>query len=229
MRSQPLATQLAALVQPVQALILDMDGVLVDSEQAHMDALNTILTRPTSPAEFAALVGLGAADTWAWLHARHFTAAPLDQFLAEYDTAIVRRLEQGVPRVEGIEQVIHAATAARLPLALATSSRRVWMEATLRGSQLTHIPFQAIVCGDEVAHTKPAPDVFLQAAALLRVAPAACLVIEDTPTGVQAARSAGMPVIARRSAWIDPHRLHAATLLVDDLHPIATALSTRGA
>ncbi len=229
MRSQPLTTQLAALVQPVQALILDMDGVLVDSEQAHMDALNTILIRPTNPAEFAALVGLGAADTWAWLHARHFTAAPLDQFLAEYDTAIVRRLEQGVPRVEGIEQVIHAATTAGLPLALATSSRRVWLEATLRGSQLTHLPFQAIVCGDEVAHTKPAPDVFLQAAALLRVAPAACLVIEDTPTGVQAARSAGMPVIARRSAWIDPHRLHAATLLVDDLHPIATALSTRGA
>ncbi|NJL04781.1 MAG: HAD family phosphatase [Chloroflexaceae bacterium] len=229
MRSQPLATQLAALVQPVQALILDMDGVLVDSEQAHMDALNMILTRPTSPAEFAALVGLGAADTWAWLHAHHFTAAPLDQFLAEYDTAIVRRLAQSVPLVEGIEQVIHAATAARLPLALATSSRRVWMEATLRGSQLTHIPFQAIVCGDEVAHPKPAPDVFLRAAALLRVAPAACLVIEDTPTGVQAARSAGMPVIARRSAWIDPHRLHAATLLVDDLHPIATALSTRGA
>lgn len=82
-----------------------------------------------------------------------------------------------------------------IPLAIATSSRRERLLATLRAAGLDGV-FDVTVAGDEVARAKPAPDLFLAAAAKLGLAPERCVAIEDSPVGVESALAAGMRVVA---------------------------------
>jgi beta-phosphoglucomutase-like phosphatase (HAD superfamily) len=77
--------------------------------------------------------------------------------------------------------------------------------------------FDAVVGGDMVARSKPAPDIYLLAAERLQVAPARCIAVEDSPAGVQAARDAGMTVIASLTPEVDPGRLRGAHRLIGSL------------
>jgi HAD superfamily hydrolase (TIGR01509 family) len=104
-----------------------------------------------------------------------------------------RRFANGIAWRPGAHDLLHA-TRACYATALVTNTGRSLVEAAFpaNGRYL----FDAMVCGDDVANSKPAPDPYLRAAALLDLEPAACLAVEDTPTGVAAAESAGVPVLA---------------------------------
>jgi HAD superfamily hydrolase (TIGR01509 family) len=95
----------------------------------------------------------------------------------------------------GVRALIEAATAEALPLAVASSSDRAWVENWLAHHQLRHY-FRCVRTRDDVAHVKPAPDLFLAAAACLGVSPARCVVLEDSPNGMRAAAAAGMRCVA---------------------------------
>src|SRR5207244_8549464 len=94
----------------------------------------------------------------------------------------------------GVRELIAAARAAGKRLALASSSKRAWIDATLSALALDDV-FEAIVAGEEVATGKPAPDIYLEAARRIGVAPERCIAIEDSPKGVVSANAAGMYVI----------------------------------
>ncbi len=120
---------------------------------------------------------------------------PYDRIRKTVDDAFVRcRREGKIPLKPGARQILDRLDGNGLRLALASSTYREIVEPEMEAVGLLGC-FEQIVCGDEILNGKPAPDIFLEAAARLRVDPADCLVLEDSINGVRSACSAGMPVI----------------------------------
>ena len=110
-------------------------------------------------------------------------------------------LARGLPLQPGAARLLAALDAAGVPCALVTASSRAIMDAVLK---VTGLSFGVTVCGEDVRRGKPDPEPYLLAAALLGVPPAGCVVLEDSPTGIAAARAAGCPVIAVPSVPVPP-------------------------
>jgi HAD superfamily hydrolase (TIGR01509 family) len=178
------------------AVVFDMDGLMLDSERVDRDIWRTLLGRrgyEFPDALHAALVGRRDADSEASLRAHYGESFPLAELRAEARAAWHAHLATDtVPHKDGLAELLGHLAAARLPVAIASSTGRARALAKL-GPLAAR--FDALAFGDEVRAGKPAPDVFLLAAERLRVAPATCLALEDSPAGVAAAEAAGMTVI----------------------------------
>src|SRR5437867_786675 len=181
-----------------QALIFDMDGVVVNSEPLHERAFREVLDEigfgETHGIDFPAYYGKSDLVVWRDFIARHHPPQPLEKLLARKEekfTALVKREE---PIFAGLPELLERVSA-RYSLGLASGSRHSTINAVLALRDLRRF-FQAIVSSEDVARGKPAPDIFLRAAGLLGVGTADCCVIEDSTAGVEAALAAGMSVIA---------------------------------
>jgi beta-phosphoglucomutase len=194
------AAQAALRVAAGLALIFDLDGVIVDSMPVHELAWRRYLES----------LGFDGGDIPARMHGRRNDEIVRD-FLGgaiDHDTVLAHgaakervfremlRDRLGESLVAGIAEWLERVEGA--PLALATNAERANIDFTLDGTGLRRY-FDVIVDGSEVARPKPAPDVYLRAAALLRIAPQNCIVFEDSPVGVAAAAAAGMRVVGVRT------------------------------
>lgn len=178
-----------------------MDGVLVDTEPRHFAALRRVLAAEgrEAPEDLSRdLLGLTIESTWDLVIARLDLPGRRDDYVGRYHRAVLEELARPLEPLPGVVDCLDAVGRAGLPRALASSSPRDWIQATLGALGLTG-RFQATVAGDEVPAGKPAPDIFLRAAAMLGVSPPGCLVIEDSPTGIEAGHRAGMRVLAVRT------------------------------
>ena len=177
------------------AVLFDCDGVIVDSEPITDRVIAANLARhglEISLAEVSTLflggtIG-GVAET---VRARGI-ALPADWDAQIYEE-IFARLAEGTPLVPGIERVLDALDVARIPFAVGSNGPHAKMDVTLG----QHPDVQARLTGrifsrEDVARPKPAPDLYLHAARALGAAPETCVVIEDSITGIRAARAAGM-------------------------------------
>jgi HAD superfamily hydrolase (TIGR01509 family) len=190
----------------LQAVLLDMDGTLVDTEDFWWQAERSLFAEfghALDEADRAHVVGGPMTRVIDYLLAR--TDVPLAP--AELTVLINQRfvdlLADGVPLMPGAERLLNTLDAHGVPAALVSASHRHIIDIVLRSLGAEHFAFS--VAGDEVARTKPHPDPYLAAAARLGADPARCVVIEDAPTGVRAAEAAGCPVIAVPSvAPIEP-------------------------
>ncbi|MBV9893514.1 MAG: HAD family phosphatase [Chloroflexi bacterium] len=208
-----------AVVPRFDAIVFDMDGVLLDSEPLHFAALATVLARDgvaLSQSENEAFIGTTVETTFGTLIARYSLSRSLAEYTALYDAAVLDVLASPRPPAEGVEALIAAARDHGLRLGLASSSRRLWIDATLRSLGLSKA-FDAIVAGDDVAHGKPDPEIYLLASNELGVAPARCLAIEDSPNGVTSARRAGMQLIGVRTPYTAHLTLDGVLQTVDSL------------
>jgi HAD superfamily hydrolase (TIGR01509 family) len=132
---------------------------------------------------------------------------PRDEWLAyEHEKeGLYRELSRGrLAPMNGLHRLIDQLTRDGIPMALATSAPKLNVTHTLAELGLSDA-FPIIVRGDEVARGKPAPDVFIEAARRLGVAPADCLVFEDAPMGIEAAQAAGMRVVALTTSFQAAH------------------------
>ena len=182
--------------QPTGTLtIFDCDGVLIDSELIALEVLSRMMSEYGSPMSVAAcqdaFMGMHNADIVRAIEARIGRALPADEG-RRMRARMIERLEVELKPIEGV-----AAALARLdgPVCVASSSDRERIALTLELTGLARYFGDAIFSGTEVAHGKPAPDLFLHAAAHMGVAPRDCVVIEDAVAGVRAAIAAGMRVI----------------------------------
>ena len=180
-------------------IIFDCDGVLVDSEAIGSRVLAEILRGHGYPCDAAgvhrrfvgrnlpSIVKLLAAEGW---------SAP-DDFPTRVRQATLAALNaEGVQPIPGIVAALDAIAGAGLATCVASSGRFEKMRTTLGLTGLLPRFEGRLFSAHQVAEGKPAPDLFLFAAASLGVAPAQCLVVEDAPAGLQAARAAGMPAVA---------------------------------
>src|SRR5579875_102682 len=179
------------------AVLFDMDGLLIDSEPLWLQAETAVMARLGSawtPADQMALLGGSLDRTVRYLLAKAARPAPpeaVGEWLMREIAERVRR--EGVPLRPGAAELLAGVDRAGLPRALVTSSERGFMEAVLDS---TGLRFDALVCADDVAVTKPDPEPYLLAAKLLGVPPPDCVALEDSPNGVASAQAAGCRVIA---------------------------------
>lgn len=184
------------LPQP-QAVLFDMDGVLVNSEPLWFEAETEVMARlggGWDDGDQHELVGGSMAVTVAYLLAkgtRQADPAQVERWLVGFMTDMLGT--RPLPVMPGARDLVSEVVAAGLPYGLVTSSERVIMDAVLAGFG---IPFPVTVCADDVSACKPDPEGYLLAAAKLAVSPARCVVIEDSRNGVAAAEAAGCLAIA---------------------------------
>ncbi len=183
------------------AYLFDCDGTIVDSMPLHYIAWKAALAEWSCTfAEdlFYAWGGLPTATIISRLNAQHGLAMPVE--------AVARRKEdlyyETLPQLQGIPEVLEhiAAQHGRIPFAVVSGSTRESVDASLRALQLLD-RFDTFVCAGDYTHGKPHPEAFLIAAERLRVAPAHCLVFEDTEFGIQAATAAGMASVRVPPPW----------------------------
>lgn len=182
-----------------EAVIFDMDGVIVDSEPLHERAFREVFAQmgygeDRHGIEFTQYYGKSDRALWSDFIALHRPAQSLDELMAWKQRHFVGILREHQPIFPPIPDLV-AGLAARVPLALASGSNHPVIDEVLAMRGLRQY-FSAVVSVQDVSRPKPFPDVFLRAAELLGVAPGRCIVIEDSAAGVQAAREAGMQVIA---------------------------------
>ncbi|MGA5466554.1 HAD family hydrolase [Mycobacterium sp. NPDC050041] len=219
----------------MQAVLLDMDGTLVDSEKLWDISLEALYARFGGELRTEvrqALVGSSAENTMRTVFA-DLGLEPDPQAMAETSRWLHDRtgelFEQGLPWCEGAEELLDALAAEAVPMVLVTNTLRPLTDKAL--TSIGRQYFSATVCGDEVAHGKPAPDPYLRAAELLGLPPGGCLAVEDSVTGTAAAETAGCPVLVVPNdiaVPAGPGRRHARSLRglgVDDLRAIHAELT----
>jgi HAD superfamily hydrolase (TIGR01509 family) len=179
------------------AVIFDNDGVTLDTEQAWTRAETTLYAR--HGAAFTMdhkrdLLGAAGAEGRATLERHLGLPGRGEALVRELDGLVLEELRAGAPPMPGAEALLGALRAAGVPVGLASNSSRSFVAQALRVGGLDGA-FDVVVTADDVPRPKPAPDVYLAAAAALGAAPADCAALEDSHTGVAAARAAGMLVI----------------------------------
>ncbi len=189
------------------AIIFDCDGTLADTMPVHFEAWQaTLLRHPGLELSEDRFYELGGWPTLSIceLLARE-TGLPFDPvaLAAEKEADFERRLDHVRP-IEPVLAVVRAERG-KLPIAVATGGTRHVCQTILRHIGLTGW-FDAMVCAEDVPRHKPAPDIFLEAARRLTIAPASCRVYEDTDPGLEAARRAGMDPIDVRTFY-KPRRI----------------------
>ncbi len=178
------------------AVLFDMDGLLLDSERAFTDCLAQAAQArgfELPQALWLAMVGCSDAHSRALLAERIGQAesdAVQDAARARYDALV----DTGIEHRPGVAALLDWLRARAIPRAVATSTRNPLARRKLAAAGLLPY-FDAVCTSSDVAQPKPAPDVYLLAAQRLGVAPAQCLVLEDSPVGVRAALAAGMTPI----------------------------------
>jgi len=181
----------------IEAVVFDLDGVLVDSEQAWDGARRELVEERggtwTEGAEID-MLGMSSREWPVYLRDR----LGVDMEPADISDDVVARMLAGyrkrLPLIPGAVEAVER-MAARWPLGLASSSNREVIDVVLEQAAIAR-QFRATVSSEEVARGKPSPDVFLEAARRLGVDPAGCAAIEDSHNGILSARAAGMRVIA---------------------------------
>jgi len=183
----------------VRAVLWDMDGTLVDSEKLWDVAINELYTRHgrvLAPEVRDATVG-GSADGVIRIVFDDLGLEPDPQRMAEtadwMHEYVGELFDRGLPWCDGARELLDALSAAGVPMALVTNTRRKLTENALNSIGREY--FSVTVCADEVPEGKPAPDVYLRAAELLGVSAADCLAVEDSVTGAAAAEDAGCSVL----------------------------------
>ena len=200
------------------AVIFDFDGIVLDSETPEYESHRRIYERcgvALTIDEWCGVIGTwseGHDEQWfARLCARSAQAPPRDEYFAERR----RIFEEIVPAdpMRGVPELLAALREASIPTAIASSAPARWVVGAVARLGIGPL-FGAVVTGDEVAHRKPAPDVYLEAARRLGADPARSVAIEDSAPGIIAARAAGMKAVAIPHWLTERHDLTGADLTV---------------
>jgi HAD superfamily hydrolase (TIGR01509 family) len=181
----------------IEAVVFDLDGVLLDSEQVWDEVREELVKERGGRWHEQAqteMMGMSSVEWSRYMHDELDLPEPPEEISAE----VVRRLDEvyrkQLPLIDGAREAVER-LAARWPLGLASSSNREVIDLVLDLSGLARY-FRVTVSSEEVPRGKPTPDVYLEAARGLGVPPERCAAVEDSHNGIRSAKAAGMRVIA---------------------------------
>lgn len=183
------------MIDHIELVIFDCDGVLVDSERLAVrleSAALALLGWPLTETEVAERF-LGRSDTYMTAQIEAQIGGPIPpDWQRDLDAAYATAFAEELTAVDGVTEALDALATLRLATCVASSGTHEKMRRTLGKTDLRRYFEGRIYSATEVAHGKPAPDLFLYAAAQMNVEPQRCVVVEDSQFGVQAARASGM-------------------------------------
>ena len=189
----------------IEAVVFDLDGVLIDSEQVWDDVREQLARERGgrwSERAQADMMGMSSPEWSAYMHDVVGLPESPEEINAEVVQRLLARYDESLPLLPGAVEAVER-LAACWPLGVASSSNREVIDAVLARAGIAGC-FRATVSSEEVARGKPAPDVYLEAARRLEIEPAACTAIEDSRNGIRSAHDAGLRVIAIPNAHYPP-------------------------
>jgi HAD superfamily hydrolase (TIGR01509 family) len=210
-----------------QAVVLDLDGLIIDSEPLHQRAFEMLLARRGVDRKFTVeeygkyFVGIPVVENAEWLIEQFRLNGSIEEIIAQREAIYEELLENPANLIPmpGVYEMLADLSARDLPLGIASGSPRGQVETILRGLGIAE-RFRAVVAGDDVPRTKPAPDVYLRATEQLGIAPACCVAVEDSATGIAAAKAAGLYAIAVPNRYTAHQDLSRADARVERLEKV---------
>lgn len=213
-------------IQEYSAVILDNDGIILDSEPINFEAARRVFEKygiQLMPADVQDGIGAGAKYMSDPMERYGLKNVTVEQLMVEREEWF-RKLARGhLAPFAGLDHLIGYLRKIGIKTAVASSATNEVVMGNFKIAGLDPNTFDVIVDSSKILHKKPAPDIFLQAAKELGVSPSYCLVVEDSPAGIEAAKCAGMRVVAVASTF-PKDRLSQADFLVDDLKELVSIL-----
>jgi HAD superfamily hydrolase (TIGR01509 family) len=208
----------------VRAVVFDLDGVILDSEQVWNEVREGLAReRGGHWTEQATkdMMGMSSAEWSSYMHDVVGLAEPSEEINREVVLRMIERYTHQLPLIDGAAEAVRR-MAERWPLGLASSSNRELIDRVLEVSSLAPY-FRATVSSEEVGRGKPAPDVYLETARRLEVEPSSCAAIEDSASGIRSAHAAGMLVVAipNRAFPPPPDVLDVANVVLDSIEELS--------
>ena len=204
----------------IEAVVFDLDGLLLDTEELWDEARREIAEERGGrwrPDAQRAMMGMSSPEWSRYMHDVIGVPDSPDQIADEVVERMAELYRRELPLIDGAIEAVRR-IGSRWPLAIASSSNRPLIDLFLELTGTQDL-FEATVSSEEVAGGKPAPDVYLEAASRLGVAPETCAAIEDSENGIRSAVAAGMHVVAipNRVFLPSPEALSLAAVLLDSL------------
>ena len=179
----------------IKGVLFDMDGVIFDTEKAYLDTWTKVFASYGYNLEketYISIMGTGRDNAINTFKNTFGHDIPIEEMYKEKDKILKEIIETGqVPMKTGVLEILTYLRKNNIKISLATSARKWRAEKQLEIAGIKNL-FDSIVCGDEITKLKPNPEIFLKACEKIDLNPQECIVIEDSPAGVQAAYNAGM-------------------------------------
>ena len=210
----------------IRAVAFDLDGLMFDTESLFVWVATAMLEargKTFTPAIMAAMIGRQAAVAYPAMKQMAGLDDSPDELLAEARARFLALIDTAVHPTPGLFALLTHLEAVRVPRAVCTSSRRAYAERLLNNHGLAH-HFVFLLCAEDVAHSKPDPEIYLKAAAKFAIEPAEMLVLEDSPAGLAAAKAAGTFAVAIPHEHSPAEALQAADLIASRLDDPAILL-----
>jgi beta-phosphoglucomutase family hydrolase len=208
----------------IQAIIFDMDGLMIETEHIHSQAFEHVLRKHGIEPEFnndgiVHTPGRKGKDNWKILKDKYKLEDEVDTLLTESRTVFQKILLQNLSPKEGLHSLIKKLQENNFKLAIGSSASLDRINLILEKLGLEKA-FDAIVSGYDVKNGKPHPDIYLEAAKKLNTNPDNCLVLEDAESGILAAHAAGMKIIAVPNTYTKSHNFSKADTVVNSLKDV---------
>ncbi|WP_406697509.1 HAD family phosphatase [Singulisphaera sp. Ch08] len=203
----------------IRAVVFDLDGLMFDTEALFHRVAGEMLAergKQMTTEIMRAMIGRRAIDAGQAFKTLAGLDEPVEDLMAEAKTRFMAELDVAVHPTPGLFVLLDRLAARRLPLAVATSSRRSYAERLLGSHGLLN-RFQFLLTAEDVERGKPDPEIYLKAAARFGVPASSVLVLEDSVAGLQAAKQAGAFAVGVPHEHSPAENLHAAALIVSRL------------
>lgn len=202
----------------IKAVIFDMDGVIVDSSHAHIEAEKQTMLKygiRISSKELQEYTGVTAKLMFTDLIRKYKLNTTFEEIFKEKEKILFKLLKNDTRPTKGVVHLTRKLKQENIKLGIASSAHKRLVEYVLERLKISHL-FDCIVSSEDITHSKPNPEIFLKSADELSVSPADCLVIEDAKLGVEAAKKAGMKCVGYRNHKSGNQDLSKADIVIDD-------------
>lgn len=210
----------------MEAFIFDMDGVIIDSEPVHNKVVKEVLLQDgvvVSDEEFQKFTGMTSSAVFQHFITKHNLPYTAEQMTHHHMNTFKNYVvEHNLQPIDGIVPLLHQLQDAQIPMAIASSSPMNVIEFVTKTFNIDKY-FQFLVSGEDLPHSKPAPDIYLKTAKKLAVEPQNCVVLEDSKNGSIAAKTAGMYCIGFKNPNSGNQDLSIADIIVNQITEINIA------
>jgi HAD superfamily hydrolase (TIGR01509 family) len=212
----------------IQAVIFDMDGLMIDSEPIQSKSYESVLIEYDKKPEYhknglIQVLGVHAGDNWKILKEKHQLSESVEVLLEKKTLAYMELIKNNLTPMPGLIKLLEYLKKESIAMAVASSAPLNQIKHILHELGISHY-FQAVVSGENVKKGKPYPDIFLETANQLKIKPEYCLVLEDAESGVAAGKAARMTVVAVQNKFTHNQDHSKADKVVNSLQSVTMKL-----